>query len=330
MGWQVVYVPFLFAGNTIINQQGVYVYSSTPTLGDLIASIVSVAGTDQFGNPVQAGLTDYVTIAGTTYAIGLNSLSGTGLPGLSMGDINNPPTAVAGFFGEASSNVSTPQAFAAVTSGQANASDVASFISILSQVQSSVTGGQIVLQAGIVQIDDAGNIANFTVDNSQILRYIDNANNQGWSVGESIKQLSGTAQSINSVTPVVITLSGISLQWNVVAGEFYYFKIFVVYAGAGAVGTPVIGVDGGATLVSLNSVAQWLGNGAVFQSSGSGYVLGTFTNLTGPTLNTGNNALVWEGTFQCSASGTFNFRAQEGTAGDAWTIKGGFGILEPV
>lgn len=44
------------AGNTIINSSGIFVYSSTPALGNLLASFAGAAGTDSFGNVFQQGL----------------------------------------------------------------------------------------------------------------------------------------------------------------------------------------------------------------------------------------------------------------------------------
>jgi len=44
------------AGDTIINQQGLFVYSGTPGPGNLIFSIASTAGIDQFGNNYGAGV----------------------------------------------------------------------------------------------------------------------------------------------------------------------------------------------------------------------------------------------------------------------------------
>lgn len=44
------------AGNTIINDQGLFVYSGTPAAGNLFLSIASAPGTDQFGNAYGSGL----------------------------------------------------------------------------------------------------------------------------------------------------------------------------------------------------------------------------------------------------------------------------------
>lgn len=43
----------------IINSSGAFFYNGAPALGNLIASIASVAGTDSFGNAYQAGITSY-------------------------------------------------------------------------------------------------------------------------------------------------------------------------------------------------------------------------------------------------------------------------------
>jgi hypothetical protein len=47
------------AGNTIINDQGMFVYSGTPTTGNLIASIAEAQGTDTYGNVYNPGVWSY-------------------------------------------------------------------------------------------------------------------------------------------------------------------------------------------------------------------------------------------------------------------------------
>ena len=63
MGWQEVVAIELRAGNTIINQNGEFVYNGTPGVGNLSAS--SVPGTttvlDPFGNVALPGDTVYQT-----------------------------------------------------------------------------------------------------------------------------------------------------------------------------------------------------------------------------------------------------------------------------
>jgi hypothetical protein len=49
----------------VINESGIFLYSGTPAAGNLIGSWVSAAGTDDFGNAYEAGLTLYAPGQGT-------------------------------------------------------------------------------------------------------------------------------------------------------------------------------------------------------------------------------------------------------------------------
>lgn len=56
MGWQTEVVAQLLAGNSIINSLGLFVYSGTPGVGDLIFSVAPASTTaDNFGNAVLGG-----------------------------------------------------------------------------------------------------------------------------------------------------------------------------------------------------------------------------------------------------------------------------------
>jgi hypothetical protein len=89
MGWQIVYVPFLFAGDTIINQNGVFIYNGTPAFGNLKVSIAGTAGVDEFGNVYTDNVATYnVANANGGYAQ-LASNPVTGIPFLVL----NPPGA---------------------------------------------------------------------------------------------------------------------------------------------------------------------------------------------------------------------------------------------
>lgn len=68
MGWQTESVIQLFAGNTIINPNGIFVYSSAPAAGNLIASNAPLSGTDAFGNHYLQGDSAY----GSGFATSLN------------------------------------------------------------------------------------------------------------------------------------------------------------------------------------------------------------------------------------------------------------------
>jgi hypothetical protein len=329
MGWQVIYVPFLFAGNTIIDQNGIFVYSSTPALGNLIASIAPTAGTDDFGNSVLQGMTEYLTISGTTYAVGLNTLSGTGLPGLSIEDIAHLPTSPAGFFGESSSAVGTPQAFAAITSGQATAPDVASFISILSQLQSSVIGGQIVLQAGDIQHDINGNLIDYVSNatGSPLLTET-TGDQQTYHIGHFAVRDNGVPQLINSTTPINILT--VPLGGTGGANKGYHIHGFATYIGNQAAGAPIFswGASGGLILGTQQNGFQ------IFSGGGVSPIIhnnsGALGAVTGPLFaaNTTNWLYEWEIYVNINTPGSLLITAAENTAGDTFTINQCYTMVE--
>jgi hypothetical protein len=90
MGWQVVYVPFLFAGNTIINQNGIFVYNGVPGPGTLKASIAGTAGTDDFGNPYTDNIAAYNQAGNGNNFIQIAVNPTTGIPFLVLEVPNNP------------------------------------------------------------------------------------------------------------------------------------------------------------------------------------------------------------------------------------------------
>lgn len=67
------------AGNTIINDNGIFTYSSTPALGNLIGSTVGAAANtfvlDPFNNMAFAGITSYENISGSFFAINIIGVS---------------------------------------------------------------------------------------------------------------------------------------------------------------------------------------------------------------------------------------------------------------
>ena len=326
MGWQVVYVPFLFAGDTIISTKGIFVYSSTPALGNLIASIAPQAGTDDFGNVFQQGTTSYLTIGGKTYAVGLNTLSGTGLPGLSLQDIVNLPTSPAGFFGETSSNVSTPQAFAAITSGQANGTDVASFISILSQLQSAVTGGQIVLQAGDIQFDVNGNLADWLVTNFGVVQYVQTTGDGNtYKVGsKSLTNSNITVSSFGSATNLLV-------MGNLETSGAYHIKGWATYIGNQAAGAPIFswGASGGLILGAIQDGWQrFSGGGAAPIIHNNAGALGA---VTGPAFaaNTTNWLYEFDVYVTVNTGGSLVVTGAENTNGDSFVVNRIYADMRP-
>jgi hypothetical protein len=95
MGWQTQVAVQLQAGNTIINPDGLFVYSGTPALGSLIASICPVEVNDQFGNDALQGITSYFLNSGKWFAaqvfqgdFNLNTAASSAGPWTFTGDVS--------------------------------------------------------------------------------------------------------------------------------------------------------------------------------------------------------------------------------------------------
>lgn len=65
------------AGNTLVNANGIFVYSGTPAAGNLIASLCPVAVTDPFGNVAVQGFGEYATVAGNLIKISIGTAIGS-------------------------------------------------------------------------------------------------------------------------------------------------------------------------------------------------------------------------------------------------------------
>lgn len=149
MGWQTFSVVQLFAGDTIINPTGLFVYSGTPAAGNLIFSIVNAAGTDQFGNATQAGATAYssstVFAQLVNGAIQVQGAAGQNSPGL---------FSASGVAGEV-----------AISSGLATGLDSSANIIVDSSVASGIANTFISLQAAKVNLNT---IASSTIPSTNI------------------------------------------------------------------------------------------------------------------------------------------------------------------
>lgn len=148
MGWQTQIAVQLQAGNTIINPNGTFVYSSAPATGNLIFSAAPVAGIDQFGNVYVQGAAAYETISGITYAIqlGESSFAGTPVPGVFIHVISGTTAASSdpNFSGIGESTGST----AIVFSGQSTAGSAGSGIQASDSTFSGVPNGTVNIVAG--------------------------------------------------------------------------------------------------------------------------------------------------------------------------------------
>lgn len=81
MGWQTVAVPILLAGNTIINDDGAFVYDGSPAAGNLIGSVSGTATEDPYGDQLINEVASYsapnaAAMAGGAFSLYTGSESG--------------------------------------------------------------------------------------------------------------------------------------------------------------------------------------------------------------------------------------------------------------
>src|SRR4029077_16253702 len=122
---------------------------------------------------------------------------------------------------------------AAITSGQATGPDVASFITLDSAVQSSVAGGEIGLQAGDIQFDVNGNLADWVVTAFGVPQVTQ-------TTGDGNTYKVGKKHFTNSTIPVTTTGPANLLSiGNLETSGAYHIKGWATYIGAQAAGAPI-------------------------------------------------------------------------------------------
>ena len=246
----------VFAGtNFVLNTNGLFFYTGTPALGNLSISIAPAAGTDSHGNVYVAGLTTYLTIAGSTYAVSASLPSGSGLPGFSVTTSTHPAFAPAGFFAESESNFPGPaQAFAAMISGQATNTDVPATVQASSQTQSGVTNGLILLESGLVQatagpVEVDGTVAlplmqfaggaQFGVNANGTPKILSGTDGNAYNAGDFVSRVQA-ANLINTITNQTV------VQAAVAAGIAYQIEAVITYTENQAAGAAIFDYSGGA------------------------------------------------------------------------------------
>lgn len=182
MPWQTAVVVQLQAGNTIINPNGIFVYSGTPGAGNLIFSSVPAGVTsDQFGNTVAPDATAaYVTIAGTTYAleIGIQTASGNAFL---VHNLTNPPNADPLF---SAIQAGPTGCVAAILSGKSTAGSAQASVQVADSTAGGA-GGQVDLVCGTTILNN-GAVAIPIAGISTGIATLPNDTNSGmsWGVGE--------------------------------------------------------------------------------------------------------------------------------------------------
>lgn len=320
---------------------GVFVYSGTPGPGNPPIASISNTTTDPYGNATEIGINAYTVVSGVRVAIGLNQTMNGGtlgtLPGVTGQSIANAPFTAAGMFAAATSLISFARA--GLTTGQSTSTDVAAVIAGQSQADSGVTRGFWQISAGLTAI---GNNGTFEVDDREgivllapqtgppaagtasglwadlagdvnVRNFIDG---NDYRAGHLV-QFGNSGQLINSTSPAVIT----GMSMTMAAGN-YHVQGWINFTGTAAAGSAQFGFDGTVTLSHADGGAFFstpgvgLGNASVF--SGSLALAGS------PTLTGGLQRWEFDAFVVCSAGGTFNVRAQEGVAGDSFTVNSGY------
>lgn len=138
MGWQTEVVIQLLAGNTIINPNGMFVYSGTPATGNLLFTIAPASTTqDGFGNTVVGG-------GAVAY--------GTGDPG-NYAELANAELLLFAVGAAAAASVNASAAGnLTLNSGLSTGGDAASALTLLSAVANDGTHSIIELTANRVQL----------------------------------------------------------------------------------------------------------------------------------------------------------------------------------
>lgn len=153
MGWQSAVTVQLQAGNTIINPNGTFVYSSAPALGNLIASVAPAAGTDPFGNSYVEGIAAYGHFGGdlVSLQLGTGNFGGTPTPAFFTHD-NDSPAFSDPMFGGTGTGGGTD---AILWSGAATAGSTGSGIEAQDSTGSGVPNGQVSIIGGLCVVQGA-------------------------------------------------------------------------------------------------------------------------------------------------------------------------------
>lgn len=299
MGWQVVYVPFLFAGDTIIDQDGIFVYNGTPGPGNLKISISATAGTDPFGNVYTDNVATYnVAVAGGGYAqIAANP--STGQPFLVL----NPPGAkTLAVFPQVASSVSNPGAVneylgTTVFSGNELIPGISGDAEL--QLTSRSNDGTIAAIANL-QAD----VTETTLLDTNVYR-----------LGQ--KDYSASAISVAVTTPVTLLTIG-----PLAAGQNYRIQGWAIYIGNQAAGAPIFswGASGGLVLGTIqNGYQRFTGGGVSPIIHNDNGALGA---VTGPAFaaNTTNWLYDFDINVSVTTGGSLLITGAENTAGDSFVI----------
>jgi uncharacterized protein YaiE (UPF0345 family) len=139
------------AGNTIINTNGTFIYSGTPSSSNLIVSECPVATLDPFGTAAVQGVGVYITISLTKYILTFGQQNN--LPAMSIQQATSVPLLPVIHGANAASSAGCS---AYINSGQSVGGSVAAVIQAEDSTFAGVANGLIALIAGAVQLGSTG------------------------------------------------------------------------------------------------------------------------------------------------------------------------------
>src|SRR6185437_2184203 len=184
------------SGETIIiNKNGLFIYTSNPSIGDLVAAIAGATGSDQFGNPFLGPGLGIYGVGGNTSSIFLGSVNG--IPELEMFTNtlfeSKPANFASGLTGSGAA-----QAMLALLSGP-KASSVSDWTQI--ELVSNNQGGTAIAKLFLNYIDSTGGVHGFLTEDASGINI---------SSGSIIATQPGTGTSpSNPATPAAWTNLGL-------------------------------------------------------------------------------------------------------------------------
>lgn len=334
MPWQNVGSPFI----VISPANGIFLVYELPGpgLGTLIASIAPTAGVDQYGNPYDAGVSEYVTVDGQLYAVTMGSNPST-LESNGAGVFVNAVGANAAFApGGLSVIANNTSAITTITSGQTTSSDVPVwmyFYSDLSDTQDTfgviqAEAGLFEIVGGALQIDgevaDPTNVGSANAFDLGLRSsgypgaiVANAADTNVYSFGVT-DRFSLTNQVVNATLGQINNMSA-----TVQAGCNYEIEIELIGQGNQAGGAPEFQFNGTSN-VNIYGVQGFNGSaGANLVNNGGLYVGPTLTN--GGRFNMTITALG-----ECTVSGTLVMSGKSTVSGDTFTMQYSHMKVRPV
>jgi hypothetical protein len=303
------------AGDTVINTAGIFTYSGTPALGNLIAADVNAAGTDQFGNLYPAGQSSLLPSGGATPGLVAQLYQGAA----SFGTL----AAVNFTGGRSPAFVSGTGIDGSITvySGTTGATDAPVNLILQSKTTSGLPQGLAQLNSPLsfgqaTQPPAPGAGSTIYSDNTGTLAAINASDGLRVGLGSRVVQTVATitVNTANTAAPIAI------LAPNVGAVS-YQFEALIIYVGNANAGAPILvwgGSSGIATLVGESYFTAAAGGSAGLNSQ---VFNGAFVNGTGPVLiSAGKGAYRAVGNITFSTAGNLTLGGACTVAADTWAV----------